>query len=92
MIKQLLCFIFCYSFLNGAAQKNIQLEGYLPFSEKINDIWGYEDLAGNSYALIGSEGGFNIVDVTTPSIPELLFTITGDTSPWRVFKQRITFS
>lgn len=92
MIKNLLFFIGLNTFLFASSQKNMQLIGQLPFSEKINDIWGYEDGAGNSYALVCSESALNIVDVTIPSAPNLLFTIQGDTSVWRDVKSFNNFA
>ncbi len=77
---------FLVGLIQSQAQKNIDLLGFLPFENKINDIWGYTDTSGSEYALIGSEVSLLIVDVSIPQNPVLLFEIFGDTSQWRDVK------
>ena len=86
MIRTLGIFLLLSTFCMVQGQKNMQLIGSLPFAERINDIWGYENNQGEQYALIGSESAINIVDVTIPSNPILLFSIQGATSTWRDVK------
>ncbi|MFT4645623.1 MAG: choice-of-anchor B domain-containing protein [Planctomycetota bacterium] len=84
--KQLTFLFFTILFLNVFAQKNVDFLGNLQFEQKINDIWGYEDINGNEYALIGGEQGTFIVDVSIPTNPTQLFFIPGDTTIWRDLK------
>lgn len=72
--------------LQMRAQKNMDLQGFLPFQYGINDIWGYTDTSGREYALVGSEVSLLIVEVSNPQNPVLLFEIFGDTSQWRDIK------
>ena len=39
----------------------------------LNDIWGYVDEMGNEYALVGTEDGTSVVDVTNPANPVEVF-------------------
>ncbi len=68
------------------AQVNIDLAGQLSYNEDLNDIWGYNDNAGNEYALVGTIEGTSIVDVTDPGDPQELFFVNGPNSTWRDLK------
>lgn len=52
----------------------------------INDVWGYEDEMGNEYALVGTENGTSVVDISTPSNPVEVFWEPGMNSVWRDLK------
>lgn len=49
----------------------------------LNDVWGYVDQEGNEYALVGTQNGVSIVDVSNPSNPQEVFWVEGQQSPWR---------
>gem|GEM_PF-3241011 len=52
-----------------------------------NDIWGYVDLQGNEYAIVGSPNEVHFLDVTIPTTPVLVHEHTGgSTTLWRDFK------
>ncbi len=53
------------------AQTNVTLlSNFNPYpSIGYNDIWGYVDSQGREYALLGTQHGTSIVNVTTPSNP-----------------------
>ncbi len=52
-----------------------------------NDIWGYVDLQGNEYAIVGSPQEVHFIDVTTPTTPVVVHEHTGgSTTLWRDFK------
>ena len=63
--------------------QNIQFLGNLDYPETLSNIWGYTAADGKEYALVGTELGLSIVDVSTPSNPVQLHFIKGDTSLWR---------
>ena len=72
---------------------NVDLLSRLPLSslsftsDAANDIWGYADLNDNSeYALIGTNAGTAIVNITDPENPSLVNFITGPNSSWRDIK------
>lgn len=72
---------------------NVNLMSRLPLaslsftSDAANDIWGYADLNDNSeYALIGTNAGTAIVNVTDPEDPTLVNFIAGPNSSWRDIK------
>ncbi len=52
-----------------------------------NEVWGYEDELGNEYAIIGSPYQLHFIDVTNPSNPTLVQSLTGTGgSIWRDMK------
>lgn len=53
---------------------NLTLVGHLPYSQGINDVWGYVDGTGIEYALVGTNTGVSIVSLSDPTQPtEVLF-------------------
>ncbi len=75
------------------ACNNIDLLAHMPLSEfssrpnAANDIWGHVDLnTGDEYALIGLRNGIAVVNVTDPTAPEEVGTISGANSAWRDIK------
>ena len=56
-------------------------------ASKYNDIWGYTDLNGNEFALLGQWNGTSIVDISTdPVNPQLVEFIPGSYSSHRDIK------
>jgi len=53
---------------------------------ELNDIWGYTDEFGNEYALVGTQDGVSIVDISTPTNPVEIFWVPGMNSIWRDLK------
>ncbi|MDA9986424.1 choice-of-anchor B family protein [Crocinitomicaceae bacterium] len=49
----------------------------------LNDVWGYVDEQGNEYAIVGTEDGTSIMNVTDPSSPFEVFWLAGENSTWR---------
>ncbi|WP_027418508.1 choice-of-anchor B family protein [Crocinitomix catalasitica] len=72
------------------SQLNINEIGYLDIpalhDTKCNDIWGYVDELGNEYAIVGTEDGVSIVDVTVPADVAEVAWIPGMNSIWRDIK------
>src|SRR6185295_17337036 len=66
--------------------QNLTLQGTLPYPFDLANIGGYVDSQGNEYALVGTEDGLSIVDVTTPTNPVEMFAVPGVTSIWREVK------
>jgi len=72
---------------------NIDLLGHLPLAEMSskpgsgNDIWGHVDLnTGNEFAIMGLKNGVIVVDVTNPSTPVEVGSVSGVSSTWRDVK------
>lgn len=72
---------------------NIDLLSHFPLTEMSsnpsdgNDIWGHVDLNdGREYAIMGIYNGTIIVDVTDPTSPTEVGTISGVNSTWRDVK------
>ena len=66
----------------------MNLVGQLTFPGhgNISDIWGHVDATGNEYALVGTEDGTSIVDISIPSAPVEVFFSPGATTIWRDLK------
>ncbi len=79
----------CISF-TVKSQLNTTLIGQLDLSTlhntEMNDIWGYTDEFNNEYALVGTQDGTSIVDVTDGPNPVEVFWLAGMNSTWRDLK------
>jgi len=51
-----------------------------------NDCWGYVSPSGREYAIMGLEGGFGFVEITNPTNPQIVDTVSGPTSLWHDVK------
>ena len=85
MIKNLLLLLLL---VGGTlhAQLNVSLVGELPYTQDLNDIWGYAAPDGTEYAMVGTRTGTSIVSLADPANPVELFFIPGDNSTWRDLK------
>ena len=79
-------YILLFSF-SLTAQLNMQLLDELDYPVGVNDVWGWVDPgSGTEYALVGTNTGVSIVDLSTPTdIQEVQF-IDGPTTTWRDIK------
>lgn len=69
----------------------IELLSWIPIPEfgdfnSANDCWGYVSDSGREYAILGLSGGTAFVEVTDPSLPEIIDVIPGPESLWRDMK------
>lgn len=72
---------------NLFSQTNVTYRGAYSFPNKeLANLWGYADGAGNEYALVGTQTGMSIINVTSPTNPTLVVDITGPFSDWREIK------
>jgi choice-of-anchor B domain-containing protein len=51
-----------------------------------NDCWGYVSPSGREYAIMGLYGGFGFVEITDPTNPVIIDTVTGPISDWHDVK------
>tara|TARA_R110002073_G_scaffold118918_1_gene258282 strand:+ start:123536 stop:125839 length:2304 start_codon:yes stop_codon:yes gene_type:complete len=51
-----------------------------------NDCWGYVSGTGREYAIMGLEGGYGFVEITNPTSPVIVDTVTGPSSLWHDVK------
>ena len=83
----ILCFFVSFF---GSTQSNTNLIGYLDLSTlhstEMNDIWGYTDEFDNEYALVGTQDGTSIVDITDGVNPTEVYWKEGLNSTWRDVK------
>ena len=77
----------------GFSCNNMSLLAHIPLSDfpstpiSANDIWGHVDLnTEKEYAIIGLRDGVAVVDVTTPTSPAVVGSISGRSSSWRDIK------
>jgi choice-of-anchor B domain-containing protein len=68
------------------AQLNIQFRSNIFYGHLLSNVGGYVDHQGREYALLGHWYGLDIIDVTNPDTPVVMFTVTGDSSEWREVK------
>ncbi|BDQ01479.1 choice-of-anchor B family protein [Ignavibacterium sp.] len=73
---------------NSNSQTNVTLlSNFNPYPTiGYNDIWGYVDSQGREYALLGTQHGTSIVNVTNPTNPVEVAFIPGPNSIWRDIK------
>jgi choice-of-anchor B domain-containing protein len=81
LLLSFLLFIQIYA----QAQLNIQYRSQYTYPPNValSNIWGYVDTLGNEYALVGTQEGMDIIDVTNPNNPQLKFHVPGPNSIWR---------
>ena len=77
----------------GFACNSMSLMAHIPLADfpnnpiTANDIWGHVDLnTEKEYAIIGFSNGVAVVDVTTPTSPEVIGSLSGLSSIWRDIK------
>ncbi|MBD80973.1 MAG: hypothetical protein CL840_18795 [Crocinitomicaceae bacterium] len=81
MKKIIIACVLISQFLTGFSQENITLIGKLSITGlPIHEVWGYVDtVTGKQYALLcASTSGLRIIDVSDPSNPTLVGTISGN--------------
>lgn len=72
--------------------ENVDLLAHVPLSQLnnasgANDIWGFVDLNDfKEYALIGLRNGISVVDVSVPQLPQVVGSISAQTTTWRDIK------
>ena len=64
---------------------NVAFRSQLSYGSTVDlsNIWGYVDSLGNEYALVGTQTGLSIVDVTNPNAPIQKYFVAGTNSFWR---------
>jgi choice-of-anchor B domain-containing protein len=87
MKKILLIFLISPLLLLSQSNYNLSLLGTYDWNNtEGNDIWGWADMNGNEYALVGLNNGFSVVNVTNPNSPSQEFFISDLNSTWRDVK------
>ena len=74
------------SFTFAQINMNVELLSHVDFAPEASDIWGYVDDLGREYAIIGTSTGTRFYDITNPTTPVLVGTISGPNSIWRDIK------
>ncbi|HKR03587.1 MAG TPA: choice-of-anchor B family protein [Bacteroidia bacterium] len=85
-MKKLFTIIAFMLFCAFSFGQNLTFQANLPYPFVLANIGGYVDSQGNEYALVGTEEGLSIVDVTTPASPVEMFAVQGEQSEWREVK------
>ena len=70
---------------------NLQHIAHVPTSSfqvptDLSDIWGWVDDQGNEYAIVGTNEGTSIFDLSNPALPTEIFFEQGMNSIWRDIK------
>jgi hypothetical protein len=84
-------FLLCFSATIVAQNQNVTLLSNLNQYPSIgyNDCWGYVDSQGREYALLGTEHGTSIIEITNPTQPVERAFIPGPGSLWRILKPTV---
>ncbi len=77
---------FCLISIFSVAQLNVELLGEVSYNSAGNDIWGYTAPDGNEYALMGTQRGLSIVNITDPRNPIEITFISQARTIWRDIK------
>ena len=86
--------IFIISLLNINSQTpplNIQQVSHVPndsliFPSFLSDFWCWVDSSGNEYAIVGTNDGTSIFDLSDPVNPQEVLFVQGTNSVWRDIK------
>jgi choice-of-anchor B domain-containing protein len=69
------------------AQLNLtQLSNVTFPGQRVAGVWHYVDSSHHEYALVGTERGISIVDVTNPVLPVFILQVPGVTNKWKEIK------
>ncbi|MFI5204345.1 MAG: choice-of-anchor B family protein [Flavobacteriales bacterium] len=74
----------CFSQLNITFQGNLDYQAL--HGSNLSNLWGYTDENGNEYAIVGTEDGVSVVNVTNPAAPVEIFYEPGSNTIWREVK------
>ncbi len=84
--KYLICLVVLILSSGLFAQKNITFRDSLQYAQDLSDVWAYHDVNGNEYALVGTQNGVSIVNVTNPDSIFEAFFVFDFSSFWRDIK------
>ena len=88
-IPVLLLLISVFSGLSNfsKAQLNLTELSHVVFpGQRVAGVWHYVDSNNLEYALVGTEFGISIVDVTNPVLPDFILQVPGITNRWKEIK------
>ena len=87
-MKQFLVISFLFLAFGLSGQLNMDLVANIQYEagEEGNDVWGYTDSDGTEYAIMGTNAGVYIYNLTDPSTPDLVQFIPQQFSTWRDMK------
>src|SRR5262245_37034367 len=76
-----------FSQYQPGVNNNLTLLGHLHQYQEYSNIWGYTDPQGREYALLGTDIGLSIVNITDPRHPvEVAFVPGPGPTAWREIK------
>ena len=79
------CLFTCSTYAQQA-DFNITEVSNLPYSNILNDVWGYVDQNGTEYAVVGTQRETSVVSLADPVNPVEIHRVQGTTSIWRDMK------
>ncbi len=71
---------------------NISLLGHLHQYQRYSNIWGYTDAQGREYALLTTQNGLSIVDITNPQNPVQVKFVPGPVGGGTIWRELKTYS
>ena len=85
-MKNCLLLILLFFSVGISAQLNVELLSNIPYDSDGSDIWGYVDDDGSEYAILGTQVGVAVINVTDPRNPFEIEFIDQQSSIWRDMK------
>jgi len=86
------CWALLLFVCTGLAQENVTFLSQVPLNQFSlspsagNDIWGFTDANGVEYAIMGTRNGTAVFDLSDPSNPVEVGSISGPPNTWRDIK------
>ncbi len=85
-MKKLFLILLLFTSSQLFAQLNMQFRSNIYYGQLLSNVGGYVDHNGREYALLGWWNGLDIIDISNPDTPVVLFTVPGGQSQWREVK------
>ncbi|MBA2407486.1 MAG: choice-of-anchor B family protein [Chitinophagales bacterium] len=78
--------LFIFLSISKAQNFNFTFRGEVTYPYSCASVWGYVDDSGIEYALVGTNEGVSIVDVSDPDNPAIKFNVKHTPNLWREIK------
>lgn len=82
----ILLLLFSYLSHFSLGQNNITFRANLNYTQKLSALWGYTSPDSTEYALVGTNTGLSIVNISNPDAPNEVAFINGPVGIWREIK------
>jgi len=91
VVGALLAWLSLSASAEAAVSRNVNLLSHKDDYGAYSACWSYVHGDGREYAVLGTEAGTSILNITNPSAPYEVAFIDGEFSAWREMKQYRTW-